>query len=87
MLRYTGPPPGPKMRRPGDKAWPTRECRFSEPTKDSYASGSQLSSAMLRLARAALSAEELAEFLISRYLTPISPTDGITSRNREATCH
>ena len=59
----TGPsPPGPEMRRPGDKTWPTRECRFSEPTIDIYASGSQLSSAILRLARAALSAEELAEF-------------------------
>jgi hypothetical protein len=53
----TGPsPPGPEMRRPGDKTWPTRECRFSEPTIDSYISGSQTSSDLLRLA----CAEELA---------------------------
>jgi hypothetical protein len=43
MFRDTGPPPGPEMRRPGDKTWPTRECRFSEPTIDSYSSGSQTS--------------------------------------------
>jgi hypothetical protein len=73
------PPPGPKMRRPSDKTWPTRECRFSEPTKDSYASGSQLSSAILRLARAALSAEELAEWLTCRrHIAPISPKEGTT---------
>lgn len=60
----TGPsPPGPKMRRPGDKTWPTRECRFSEPTIDSYISGSQTSSDLLRLACAALSAEELSEWI------------------------
>ena len=63
MLRDTGPPPGPEMRRPGFTTWPTRDCRFSEPTKDSYASGSQLSIAILRLARAALSAEELSEWI------------------------
>jgi hypothetical protein len=64
MLRDIGPPPGPKMRRPGGKPG-QREMSIFEPTKDSYASGSQLSSAILRLARAALSAEEMAEFLIS----------------------
>jgi hypothetical protein len=80
-------PPGPKMRRPGISPG-QREMSIFEPTIDSYASGSQTSSDLLRLAHAALSAEELAEFLISRrYLTPISPTDGIPSRNREATCH
>jgi hypothetical protein len=39
-------PPGPEMRRPGFTTWPTRECRFSEPTDTIYASDSRLSSAL-----------------------------------------
>ena len=72
-------PPGPDMRRPGFTTWPTRECRFSEPTIDTYPAATQLSSDLLRLACAALSAEELAEWLTRRrHIAPISPKEGTT---------
>ena len=57
----TGPP---EMRSPGGKPG-QRKVSISEPTIDIYTSGSQTSSDILRLACAALSAEELAEWICS----------------------
>jgi hypothetical protein len=76
-------PPGPDMLRPGGKTWPTRECRFSEPTIDLYTSGSQTSSDILRMACAALSAEELEEWLICRHVV----YRGEDRSRKGATCH
>ena len=56
-----GPPEPPKMRSPSEPG--QRKVSISEPTIDIYTSGSQTSSDILRLACAALSAEELAEWI------------------------
>ena len=56
-----------EKRRPGGKPG-QRKMSISEPTIDLYTSGSQTSSDILRLACAALSAEELAEW-ICRYVS------------------
>ena len=76
-----GPPP--RKRRPGSTTWPTRELSISEPTIDIYTSGSQTSSDILRLACAALSAEELSEFLIRRHVV----YRGEDISRKGATCH
>ena len=59
-----GPPEPPKMRSPGFPG--QRKVSISEPTIDTYPAATQLSSDLLRLACAALSAEELAEWIASR---------------------
>jgi hypothetical protein len=65
---YTGPP-GPDVRRPGVNL-ANASCRFSEPTDDIYTSGSQTSSALLRLDGVVLSAGELSAWICGYVLPP-----------------
>ena len=55
-------PPGPEMRSPSGKLG-RREVSIERTTIDIYPAAAQLSSALSRLACAALSAEELSEWL------------------------
>jgi hypothetical protein len=63
----------PKMRSPGGKPG-QRKVSITEPTIDIYISGVRLSSDLLRLACAALSADELREWLLHQHGTPSKET-------------
>jgi hypothetical protein len=63
----------PKMRSPGGKPG-QRKVSITEPTVDIYISGVRLSSDLLRLACAALSADELREWLLHQHDTPWKET-------------